>query len=90
MQKYIEILKHIDEDFNRSVFFPPAQKEEIHQFETNSRIRIPESYKKFLLLSNGAILSGGDIRLYGIDSSEFPIGYDFSENAVPKELIILG
>ncbi|MBR1555547.1 MAG: SMI1/KNR4 family protein [Oscillospiraceae bacterium] len=90
MQKYIDILKQIDEDFNRSEFFPPARKEDILRFEKTKGIKIPESYKKFLALSDGASLSGGSINLYGVNSSGFQIGYDFSEHSVPKELIIIG
>jgi len=90
MQKYINILKQIDEDFNRSEFYPPAQKEDILRFEKTKGIKIPESYKKFLSLSNGTSLSAGSIKLYGVGSSGFQIGYDFSEHSVPKELIIIG
>ncbi len=91
MKDCIEIIKRIQEDWNYSEFFPPASETAVSEFEKKNNIMIPDSYKEFLYLSNGAHLFGGDIYLYNVNLDEkFRINYDFSEGNVPKELLILG
>ncbi|WP_296613781.1 SMI1/KNR4 family protein [Ruminococcus sp.] len=69
----------------------PATDSDIFGFEKEMQIVIPESYKAFLRISNGANLFGGDCILYSVNlDDELKINYDFSEGNVPKELMILG
>ena len=91
MEERIEQIKNIDGDWMRSDFYSPATDPEIAAFEKEMNIVIPESYKAFLRLSNGAELFGGDCFLYSADlNAQHKIGYDFSEGKVPKELLIVG
>lgn len=90
MYKIIETIKSINGDWQRSIFHEPVSEADIARFEKENNIKIPDSYKEFLLLSNGAELFGGDIFLYGVGDAKFPVNYDFSEGKVPKELTILG
>ncbi|SHM88466.1 SMI1/KNR4 family protein [Ruminococcus flavefaciens] len=91
MKERIERLKSIQDDWQSSEFNPPATETQIAEFEENTGISIPNSYKDFLRLSNGAELSGGDCQLYSVDMNDkFRINYDFSEGSVPEELLILG
>lgn len=34
----------------------PASEEEIHEFESSNNIKLPKSYKEFLMVSNGAVI----------------------------------
>lgn len=91
MKERIKRLKSIQDDWQSSEFNPPATETQIAEFEENTGISIPNSYKDFLRLSNGAELSGGDCQLYSVDMNDkFRINYDFSEGSVPEGLLILG
>ena len=91
MQERIEQIKNIDGDWMLSDFNPPATDAEITTFEKEMHTIIPESYKAFLRISNGAELLGGDCYLYSVKPDDnFRINYDFSDGNVPKELIIIG
>jgi hypothetical protein len=91
MQDRIEHIKNINIDWMRSELFSPATDSEIADYEKKMQIAIPESYKEFLRISNGAKLFGGDCFLYSVDlNDKFKINYDFSESNVPKELMIVG
>ncbi len=91
MKEGIERLKSIQDDWQSSEFNPPATETQIAEFEENTGISIPNSYKDFLRLSNGAELSGGDCQLYSVNMNDkFRINYDFSDGSVPDELLILG
>lgn len=91
MKERIERLKSIQDDWQSSEFNPPATETQIAEFEENTGISIPNSYKDFLRLSNGAELSGGDCQLYSVNMNDkFRINYDFSDGSVPDELLILG
>lgn len=91
MKKRIEQIKAIKDDWMESYFYVPATEVQIEDFEEQMKITIPQSYKDFLLLSNGAKLFGGDCFLYGVGGGiEFKISDDFSEGKVPAELLIVG
>jgi hypothetical protein len=91
MQKRIEQIINNDGDWMHSEFNSPATDSEIAAFEKEMHIIIPESYKAFLRLSNGAKIFGGDSYLYSVDfNDQFKINYDFTEGMVPKELLIIG
>lgn len=91
IKEYYDEIKKIDGDWEISEFFQPATKEQIFRFEQEKGIKIPDSYKEWLFLSNGAHLFGRTTYLYGVDvSTDFTIGYDFSKGMVPEEYIILG
>jgi hypothetical protein len=91
MVERIEQIKKINGPWMQSEFFSPAANSEISDYEKSMQIVIPESYKAFLRLSNGARLFGGDCFLYSIDlNDQFKINYDFSNGLVPKDLLILG
>ena len=91
MKERIEQIKKINGPWMQSELYPPAINSEIAVFEKTMQIVIPESYKDFLRISNGAKLFGGDCFLYSIDlNDQFKINYDFSEGQVPKDLLILG
>jgi len=47
MNKRIEIIKGITDDWMKSEFNPPASDSQIEEFEKNTDVRIPESYKEF-------------------------------------------
>ena len=92
MQRFIDQIKPIQEDFMRSTFHEPATESDIAEFEREHGISIPQSYKDFLVLSDGGELFGavGNVWLYGVKATNFKIGYDFSEGKVPKDFLILG
>ena len=56
MKKRIEQIKAIKDDWMESYFYVPATEVQIEDFEEQMKITIPQSYKDFLLLSNGAKL----------------------------------
>lgn len=86
LKEIIEKLKAIDEPFRGATFYPPATDEEIRAFEAEHNLTIPESYKKWLRLTNGARLEGGIVLMYGVDTPKLPsvneasIFYDNSGN----------
>ena len=90
MKDRIEKIKGINEDFMQSTFYEPSSEDEIILFEEKMGISIPESYREFLKLSDGAeIFSSG--MLYGVkDDANFKINYDMTNGEIPKELIIIG
>ena len=90
MKDIIERIKRIQDDFMRSEFHDPASESDIAAFERENGIVIPQSYRDFLLLSDGAELFGGDAFLYGVKNARFKIGEDYTEGMVPKEFMILG
>ena len=91
MKERIERIKAVQDDWMQSEFASPASDSQIEDFEKTANVVIPESYKEFLRLSNGAVLFGGDCQLYSVDMNDkFRINYDFSDGSVPAELLILG
>ncbi len=91
MKERIEHIKAVQDNWMQSEFASPATYSQIEAFEKTANVIIPESYKVFLRLSNGAELFGGDCQLYSADMNvKFRINYDFSDGSVPDELLILG
>jgi hypothetical protein len=91
MKERIERLKALQDDWLQSEFVSPASDSQIEDFEKTASVFIPETYKDFLKLSNGAVLLGGDCQLYSVNMNDkFRINYDFSDGSVPDELLILG
>lgn len=92
MQKFIDEIKLIQDDWMCSEFHEPASESEIAAFERENGIVIPQSYKDFLVLSDGGELFGavGNVWLYGVKATRFKIGDDFSDGMVPKDFLILG
>lgn len=68
LKEIIEKLKAIDAPFCGATFYPPATDEEISAFEEEHNLTIPESYKKWLRLTNGARLEGGTITMFGVNT----------------------
>ena len=91
MKERIERIKALQDAWMQSEFASPASDSQIETFEKTANVVIPESYKDFLRLSNGAELFGGDCQLYSVDMNDkFRINYDLSDGSVPDELLILG
>lgn len=91
MKERIERIKSVQDDWMQSEFASPATDSQIEAFEKTANVIVPESYKDFLRLSNGAELFGGDCQLYSVNMNDkFRINYDFSDGSVPDELLILG
>ena len=91
MEERIERIKAIQDDWMQSEFASPATVSQIEAFEKTANVIIPDSYKDFLRLSNGAELFGGDCQLYSVNlNDEFRVNYDYSDGNVPEELLILG
>lgn len=91
MKEYIDAIKGINDNWLNSKFNPPATAQQILEFEKEHSIQIPESYKNFLKLSNGAHIFGGDAFLYGVGKNvDFEIGYDATDGKIPEKLLILG
>ena len=91
MKERIEHIKTVQDDWMQSEFASPATETQIETFEKTANVIIPESYKDFLRLSNGAVLFGGDCELFSVDlNDELKINYDYSGGSVPDELLILG
>ena len=91
MKERIERIKAIQDAWMQSEFASPASDSQIEAFEKTANVVIPESYKEFLRLSNGAELFGGDCELFSVDpNNELKINYDYSDGSVPDELLILG
>ena len=91
MKERIEKIKSLAKPFMKSTFYSTANEEDILAFEKSNDIIIPESYKEFLMLTNGAILLGGDAFLYGVSGGvKYHVNYDFTGGQVPKQLLILG
>lgn len=91
MQKRIEHIQKINDAWMQSELCAPASESEIAEFEKKMQIVIPESYKAFLRISNGATLFGGDCILFSVSPEETRrINYDFSRGNVPEALLIVG
>ena len=91
MKERIERIKAIQDNWMKSEFASPASDSQIETFEKAANVVIPESYKDFLRLSNGAVLFGGDCELFSVDlNDKFRINFDYSDGSVPDELLILG
>lgn len=91
VKEAFEIIKGITVGRNQSKLFPPKTASQISEYESNNKIHIPESYKEWLIHSNGGRLFGGYVNLYGIDNPPQPaVGNDFSDGRVPNEYLILG
>ncbi len=92
MKERIEKIKSLSaSSWMESYFFPPASDSEVTEYEKKNNIIIPESYKEFLSLSNGARIFGSDICLYGVCGDiKYYVNYDFTDGLVPKQLLILG
>lgn len=91
MKERIEKIKSLSGPWMESVFYSPANEDDISVFEKSNDIIIPESYKEFLMLTNGAILFGGDAFLYGVGGDiKYYVNYDLTDGQVPKQLLILG
>jgi uncharacterized ubiquitin-like protein YukD len=91
MKERIERIKAIQDNWMQSELASPATVSQIETFEKTANVIIPDSYKDFLKLSNGAELFGGDCQLYSVNvNDEFRINYDCSDGNVPEELLILG
>lgn len=91
IKEAFEVIKKIKGRRCQSKLFPPKTMSQIAEYEANNNIHIPESYKEWLVLSNGGRLFGGYVNLYGIDNSPQPkVGDDFSNGRVPNEYIVLG
>lgn len=90
LKEIIEKLKAIDEPFRGATFYPPATDEEISTFEAEHNLTIPESYKKWLKLTNGARLEGGIITMFGVNTPKISsvndtIFYDNNGNILENE-----
>jgi len=91
VREYYEIFKSIHGDWKNSEFFPPVSDERINKFETEKNISIPESYKEWLRISNGGLLFGRAVQLYGIDNHPQPeIKYGSLLSLIPQEYLVLG
>lgn len=91
MNEKIEKIKSLSGAWMDSYFFPPASDNDISEYEKKNNIIIPESYKKFLLLTNGARIFGSDIYLYGVSGEiKYYLNFDFTEDQIPNQLLILG
>ncbi len=91
MKEKIEKIKSLNMNWMESNFFPSASNENITEFEKENNVIIPNSYKEFLLQTNGAEIFGGDAYFYGVCGKiEHYINYDFTEGQVPEQLMILG
>ena len=79
-EMYDELLKYReekDEDFSRIDIYEPLSKEEIAAWEKENHTRLPEDYKNWLQLSNGA--SFGNKYIYSleqVDTKELAMGPD--------------
>ena len=61
-----------------SSFNPPATEEQIKEFESALKYPLPEAYREFLKLSNGARIMGDDIfglDMIGMNDQYVPDGY---------------
>jgi hypothetical protein len=85
-EMYDELLKYREEkneDFKRIEIYEPLSKEEIEAWESNHHIRLPEDYKNWLQLSNGA--SFGNKYIYSleqVDTEELAVGPDAEKGYV--------
>ena len=79
-EMYDELLKYMeekDEDFQRIEIYEPLSEEEIAAWEKENHTSLPEDYKNWLQLSNGA--SFGNKYIYSleqVDTKELAIGPD--------------
>jgi len=92
LDEYYEILKAIDTDWKRSIFYPPLTDEQINKFELEKNIFVPESYKEWLRISNGSWLFGSSGQLYGINNLPkiASIKYGSLLSHIPHEYLVLG
>ena len=66
MLKRVVQIKKLDADWMHSEFYPAASDAEIADFEQRMQIAIPESYKAFLRIANGAAREcGGRVQISG-------------------------
>ena len=79
-EMYDELLKYMeekDEDFQRIEIYEPLSEEEIAAWEKENHTGLPEDYKNWLKLSNGA--SFGNKYIYSleqVDTKELAVGPD--------------
>lgn len=60
----IQYLFHILRSEEQNILFPPATTGELDQLEGELGVKLPETYRQFLMLTNGADLYGSET-IYG-------------------------
>jgi hypothetical protein len=55
-----------DSDEFAMSFHPPVSSNEIHSFEKNHNLTLPEQYKQFLLFTDGCCLLNTSVQFYGV------------------------
>lgn len=83
INKIVERCKALGAEY-KSIFFEPANEEELSQWESNNGIRIPESYKEWLRFSNGAVVREQLAHFYGIE------GFEIDNPDYPEDCVIIG
>jgi hypothetical protein len=70
-----------------SWFLPPASESEIIEWENERKIKIPESYKEWLLFSNGSQILNNTAQFYGLKHIGINDEYIHEDYIVIGELI---
>ena len=76
------------EDDDAFIFNPPANISDIELWEENNKVKIPSSYKDWLLFSNGTKLCNSIVELYSLEN--FIVNNDLKPYNVPDEFIVIG
>lgn len=93
MEERIEFIKeYIDCPWHNTIYNLPATDSQIEEFEKAENVIIPDDYKEFLKITNGALLFDGALRLYSVNRDEkYKIDYNYlGEGKIEKELLIVG
>lgn len=70
-----------------SWFLPPASENEIIEWESERKVKIPESYKEWLLFSNGSQILNNTAQFYGLKQIGIYDEYIHEDYIVMGELI---
>ena len=66
-------------------FNPPATENEIYEFSKKHNVKLPDTYKDFLVICNGMqLFSAGDFALYSLNEIDKELNaVDYIENTLP-------
>lgn len=77
-----------DEDDDAFIFNPGATIEDVKLWETKNNIKIPSSFKEWLMFSNGSVLCDSRVELYSLDN--LIVENSKKPYNVPDEFVIIG
>lgn len=68
----------------KCMFFKPVTEEVLFRWESDNGIKIPETYKEWLLFSNGAVIRDQLAHFYGIEE------FEVNNPNYPEDCVMIG